>query len=131
MRFSIKFLSHIFKRNKLDMKIIVADAFSPAGIEELKASGANLIYDKDLNGETLKAAMETEKPDILVVRSTKVPADIIDSNSQLQLIVRAGAGYDTIDFVHASKKGIYVANCPGKNANAVAELTVGLMLSID
>jgi len=113
------------------MKIIVADAFSPAGIEELKASGANLIYNKDLSDASLLDAMASEKPDILVVRSTKVPANIIDSNPALQLIVRAGAGYDTIDFVHASKKGIYVANCPGKNANAVAELTVGLMLSID
>ena len=113
------------------MKVIVADQFSQAGLEELKASGIDLVYDKDLNGESLKAAMETEKPAVLVVRSTKVPAEIIDCNSSLQLIVRAGAGYDTIDFMHASRKGVYVANCPGKNANAVAELAIGLMLSID
>lgn len=113
------------------MKVIIADLFSPAGMEELKAAGVNLIFDKNLDGESLKAAMEAEKPDVLVVRSTKVPAEIIDCNPSLQLIVRAGAGYDTIDFVHASKKGIYVANCPGKNANAVAELTLALILSID
>jgi D-3-phosphoglycerate dehydrogenase len=47
------------------------------------------------------------------------------------LIVRAGAGYDTIDFATASKYGIYVANCPGKNATAVAELALALILSID
>ena len=63
------------------MKVIIADAFSPAGIEELKESGVELIYNKDLNGETLKAALEAEKPEVLVVRSTKVPADIIDVNS--------------------------------------------------
>ena len=50
-------------------------------MEELKEAGVNLIYNKDLNGETLKAALEAEKPEVLVVRSTKVPADIIDVNS--------------------------------------------------
>ncbi len=45
--------------------------------------------------------------------------------------MRAGAGYDTIDVAHCSKQGVYVANCPGKNAHAVAELTFGLILSID
>jgi D-3-phosphoglycerate dehydrogenase / 2-oxoglutarate reductase len=49
----------------------------------------------------------------------------------LQLVVRAGAGTDTIDVAHCSRKGIYVANCPGKNAHAVSELTIGLLLSID
>jgi D-3-phosphoglycerate dehydrogenase len=75
--------------------------------------------------------MATFKPSVLVVRSTKIPADIIDASSKLQLIVRAGAGYDTIDVAHCSKQGVYVANCPGKNAHAVAELTFGLILSID
>ena len=65
------------------------------------------------------------------MRSTKVTAPLIDSTDSLQLIVRAGAGYDTIDSVHCSQKGIYLANCPGKNANAVSELTIGLILSID
>ena len=63
------------------MKVIIADQFSPQGMEELKEAGVQLIYDKDLNGETLKTALETEKPEVLVVRSTKVPADIIDVNS--------------------------------------------------
>jgi D-3-phosphoglycerate dehydrogenase len=49
----------------------------------------------------------------------------------LALIIRAGAGYDTIDVAHASTKGVYVANCPGKNATAVAELAMGLIISID
>ena len=47
------------------------------------------------------------------------------------MVVRAGAGYDTIDWIHCSKKGIYVTNCPGKNSHAVAELAMGLILSID
>lgn len=47
------------------------------------------------------------------------------------MVVRAGAGYDTIDVLHCSKRGIYVTNCPGKNSHAVAELTLGLILAID
>lgn len=67
----------------------------------------------------------------MVVRSTKVPATTIDRGKALELIVRAGAGTDTIDVKHAASKGIYVANCPGKNANAVSELTIGLIVGID
>lgn len=75
--------------------------------------------------------MSAHKPEVLVVRSTKVLAADIDANPSLALIIRAGAGYDTIDVAHASTKGVYVANCPGKNATAVAELTMGLIISID
>jgi len=70
-------------------------------------------------------------PQVLVVRSTKVTADMMQACSALELIVRAGAGYDTIDVEAASDRGIFVTNCPGKNASAVAELTLGLILSLD
>ena len=68
---------------------------------------------------------------MLVVRSTKVEVTHVDASSKLQLVVRAGAGTDTIDVKYCAKQGIYVANCPGKNAHAVAELTIGMMISID
>lgn len=55
----------------------------------------------------------------------------MNADSKLQLVVRAGAGYDTIDVAHCAKQGVYVANCPGKNAHAVAELALGLILAID
>ena len=58
-------------------------------------------------------------------------AEQINADPKLQLVVRAGAGYDTIDVNHCAKQGIYVANCPGKNAHAVAELAMALILSID
>ena len=67
---------------------------------------------------------------MLVVRSTKVTEAMLDAGA-LSLIVRAGAGVNTIDVAAASRRGIYVSNCPGKNAIAVAELTFGLMLSLD
>ena len=70
-------------------------------------------------------------PDILVVRSTKVTAEIIDADPKLQMIMRAGAGVDTIDVAHCARLGIFVTNCPGKNSHAVAELTLGLILAID
>ena len=113
------------------MKVLVADQFSPAGMDDMQASGIEVTYDAGLAGEALAAKLAEVQPDVLVVRSTKVPAEIVDAASSLQLIVRAGAGYDTIDFNYCSTKGIYVANCPGKNANAVSELTLGLILMID
>lgn len=97
----------------------------------MTASGIEVTYDAALQGDALAAKLAELQPEVLVVRSTKVPAQIVDASNNLQLVVRAGAGYDTIDFAYCSTKGIYVANCPGKNANAVSELTMGLILSID
>src|SRR5690606_8635171 len=68
--------------------------------------------------------------EVLIVRSTKVTEPMLDAG-RLSLIVRAGAGYNTIDVAAASRRGIYVSNCPGKNAIAVAELAMALMLAID
>lgn len=113
------------------MKVLVADQFSPAGMEEMKEAGIDVVYNSDWAGEALKDAIAAHQPQVLVVRSKKVEAMHIDASKELKVIVRAGAGYDTIDFVHAASRGIYVCNCPGKNASAVAELTMGLILSID
>jgi len=90
-----------------------------------------VVFNKDLKDDTLTAALTEMKPQVLVVRSTKVTKEHIDSNPSLQLVVRAGAGTDTIDVAYCAQKGIYVANCPAKNANAVSELTVGMMVMID
>ena len=79
--------------------------------------------------ETLPAALADV--DILVVRSTKVSKEAIEASPELSLIVRAGAGVNTIDLAAASKHGVYVANCPGKNGAAVAELAMGLLVALD
>ena len=71
------------------------------------------------------------KPIVLIVRSKKVTKEVIDADPKLEMVIRAGAGFDTIDVNHCSQKGIYVCNCPGKNSIAVAELTMGLMIAID
>src|SRR4051812_6141434 len=112
------------------MKILVADKFEKSGIDGLKAAGCDVVYEPDLKEEALAQAIGASGADVLVVRGTKVTAPILDAG-RLSLIVRAGAGYNTIDVAGASSRGIYVSNCPGKNAIAVAELAFGLILSLD
>ena len=90
-----------------------------------------MIYDTKFKDAKLKEAMAAHNPDVLVVRSTKVNKEAISAATNLKLIIRAGAGYDNIDFNFAATKSIKVANCPGKNSSAVAELTIGLMLAVD
>ena len=81
-------------------------------------------------GDALVAAIKQSQAPVLVVRSTQVTEAMLDAGA-LSLIVRAGAGVNTIDVAAASKRGIYVSNCPGKNSVAVAELTMGLILALD
>ena len=112
------------------MKVLVADKFEKSGIEGLKAAGCDVVYDPELKDDALAAAIGRTGADVLVVRATKVTAPMLDAG-RLSLVVRAGAGYNTIDVAGASRRGIYVSNCPGKNAIAVAELAFGLILALD
>lgn len=112
------------------MKVLVADKFPDAALERMKASGFALTYKPDLKGEALASAVKESAVGVLVVRSTKVTAAALEG-SQVTLVIRAGSGYDTIDVAAASERGIYVANCPGKNGAAVAELAFGLILALD
>jgi D-3-phosphoglycerate dehydrogenase len=112
------------------MVVLVADAFEQSGINGLKAAGCDVVHEPSLDGDALAAALRQTRADVLVVRSTKVTATMMDAGA-LALVVRAGAGYNTIDVAAASARGIYVSNCPGRNAVAVAELTLGLILALD
>ena len=112
------------------MKVLVADKFEKSGIDGLKAAGCEVIFEPDLKDATLAEALAKTGADVLVVRSTEVTEPMMDAG-KLALIVRAGAGYNTIDVKAASKRGIYVSNCPGKNSIAVAELAFGLILALD
>lgn len=113
------------------MRVLIADKFDPSGIEALEASGCQVTSTPDLTADDLPGAIAEIDPAVLIVRSTKVHAAAFESARSLGLIVRAGAGYDTIDVDAASALGIYVANCPGKNSLAVAELAWGLILCCD
>jgi D-3-phosphoglycerate dehydrogenase len=113
------------------VKILIADKFAEAGIAALELQGNQVVFSPDLKDASLTQSIEEHDPNILIVRSTKVPGPMISNAKALSLIVRAGAGTNTIDVEQASQKGVYVANCPGKNSVAVAELTFGLILSLD
>jgi D-3-phosphoglycerate dehydrogenase / 2-oxoglutarate reductase len=111
-------------------KILLADKLHNSCITALqKLSGVEVINRPELTDKNLAEALGDI--DILVVRSTRVNADALAVARSLSLIIRAGAGTNTIDVKAASARGIYVTNCPGKNASAVAELALGLILSID
>ena len=113
------------------MKILIADKFQEQGIENLRAAGCDVVFLPDTNKEQMQNAIGEHSPNVLIVRGTKVSGAAIAAGDKLGLIVRAGAGYDSIDVAEASRRGIYVANCPGKNAVAVAELAWSLILACD
>jgi D-3-phosphoglycerate dehydrogenase len=112
------------------MRVLIADKFEQSGQDGLLAIGCEVSYQPDLKDDALVAAIRETEPDALVVRSTKVTEAMMDTGA-LKLIVRAGAGYNTIDVAAASARGIYVSNCPGKNSIAVAELAFALILALD
>jgi D-3-phosphoglycerate dehydrogenase len=112
------------------MRVLIADSFEQSGIDGLTACGCEVISRPGVKDDALIAALAETRAEVLVVRSTKVTEPMLDAG-RLSLIVRAGAGYNTIDVAAASKRGIYVSNCPGKNAVAVAELTFALILALD
>lgn len=110
------------------MKVLVADKLHQDVVDKLSGLGT-CVYEPSLKAEDLTAA--AADADVLIVRSTKVLGETIDAAKRLSLIIRAGAGVNTIDLEAASRRGVSVCNCPGKNAVAVAELAVGLMLCWD
>ena len=112
------------------MLVLIADKFEQSGRDGLQAIGCEISYQPDLKDAALTEAIGRINPDVLVVRSTKVTEPMLDAGP-VKLVVRAGAGYNTIDVAAASKRGIYVSNCPGKNSIAVAELAFALILALD
>ncbi len=112
------------------MLILIADKFEQSGRDGLQAIGCEISFQPELKDDALIEAIGKAKPDVLVVRGTKVTEPMLAAGP-LKLIVRAGAGYNTIDVAAASRRGIYVSNCPGKNSIAVAELAFALILALD
>jgi len=113
------------------MKVLIADKFEKVGVDGLHELGCTVVSRPDLTAEDLPAAVAESDPNILIVRSTKVTAATLGAGPGLGLVIRAGAGIDTIDVAAASARGVFVSNCPGKNAIAVAELVMGLLLACD
>ena len=112
------------------MRVLVADKFEQSGLDGLAAAGCEVVYRPEAQDAALVEAVARERPEVLIVRSTKVTAAMLDAGP-LALVVRAGAGFNTIDVAAASERGVHVANCPGRNSIAVAELALGLLLALD
>lgn len=111
------------------MTVYIADKLPEEAISELERLGQDVVNNPTVTESDLNEGLEDAN--VLIVRSTVVSQSCIDNSPNLSLIVRAGAGVNNIDIEAASNLGIYVANCPGKNAIAVAELTMGLIISLD
>ncbi|MGM0506027.1 MAG: NAD(P)-dependent oxidoreductase [Bacteroidota bacterium] len=111
------------------MTIVIADKLPEESLNLFREFADKVIFEPERSPEELDNGLE--KASILVVRSTTVSRKCIENSPKLTLIIRAGAGVNNIDMKAASERGIYVANCPGKNAIAVAELTMGLIISLD
>ena len=111
------------------MRILFADSLAESAVERLRTGGDVCVVEPSLTAEDLPERISGF--DALVVRSTRVTAAALDAADQLGLVLRAGAGTNTIDADRAAELGIFVCNVPGRNAIAVAELAIGLMFAID
>jgi D-3-phosphoglycerate dehydrogenase len=111
------------------MRILFADAFHPQYRDAIDAMEHDCAFQPDLSADDLPDHIRGY--DALIVRSTRVTADAIAAADDLGLIIRAGAGTNTIDKRAAAERGIYVCNVPGRNAIAVAELAFGLIMALD
>ncbi|MGP1597007.1 MAG: 3-phosphoglycerate dehydrogenase [Prevotella denticola] len=115
------------------MKVLIATEkpFAPAAVQgitnELKGAGHEVVL---LEKYTEKSQLldAVKDADAMIVRSDKITPEVLDAARQLKIIVRAGAGYDSIDTVYAKEKGVVVENTPGQNSNAVAELVFGMLV---
>lgn len=111
------------------MKTLIADKLSQNVLDALAGLGVEVSYQPELTADDLPGAISGYH--VLVVRSTQVSTETIEKGESLSLIIRAGAGVNTIDVAAASGRGIYVTNCPGRNGDAVAELAIGLLIACD
>lgn len=111
------------------MKILFADKFPEHALDRLADLGHTCDYQPELGPDELPGSIAGYGA--LVVRSTRVDGPVIDAADTLKIIIRAGAGTNTIDTDAAAARDIRVCNVPGRNAVAVAELTFGLLLAID
>ena len=115
------------------MKVLVATEkpFAAAAVNgikaEIEAAGHEVVLLEKYTEKT-QLVEAVKDADAMIVRSDKVTPDVLDAAGKLKIVVRAGAGYDSIDTAYAKEKGIVVENTPGQNANAVAELVFGMLV---
>ncbi len=113
------------------MNVLIADKVPDWFPVRLKEAGCKVMWERTLEGAALTAAIAAHQPAVLLVRSTKVQVEQLDAADSLRMVIRAGAGFNTIDTGYARQRGVSVCNCPGMNAAAVAELTIGHLINMD
>jgi D-3-phosphoglycerate dehydrogenase len=113
----------------MTMRVLFADSLGESTVTELEERGHTCVMEPRLQASELPDRIPGF--DALVVRSTKVRREVFERGDRLALVIRAGAGTNTIDTETAAARGVLVANLPGRNAAAVAELTMGLLLAVD
>jgi D-3-phosphoglycerate dehydrogenase len=113
------------------VKVLIADKFEQSGRDGLAALGCEVVNDPEVAAEALPELLAKLDPEVLIVRSKRVKAPAVQAGRSLKGIIRAGAGYDNIDLKTATDRAVAVCNCPGMNAVAVAELTIGLLIACD
>ena len=111
------------------MKVLISDAMSDVAVNVLKDAGIDVDVNTGLDPEGLKAIIG-DYEGLLVRSATKVTPEIFEAATKLKAIARAGTGVDNIHIPTATDKGVVVMNTPGQNSNAVAELTIGLMIAL-
>ena len=111
------------------MKVLISDAIAEDALKIFESEGVDFDYKPDITPEELKKVIK-DYEGIIVRSRTKVKKEIIEAATKLKVIGRAGVGLDNIDLVAAEEKGITVMNTPGATSISVAELTIGLMLSL-
>ena len=111
------------------MRILVADRLPERFVNAMRSRGHECVVEAGLTEASLPGSVGDV--DVLVVRSTRVTASVFAAADSLRLVVRAGSGTNTIDCDEATRAGVLVANVPGRNSVAVAELTLGLLLAVD
>ena len=127
----IRPIVHISPTKNMKVLIATVKPFAPAAVEgikkELQAAGHEVVLLEKYtdNAQLLDAVKDA---DAMIVRSDKITKEVLDAAKNLKIVVRAGAGYDSIDTAYAKEKGVVVENTPGQNSNAVAELVFGLLV---
>jgi len=113
------------------MKVLIADKLPEHALHALREANCEIVVKIGLSVEDLASAVREFGCETLVVRSTKVPREVLTAQPHLEMVIRAGSGVDTIDVDAATRLGVRVSNCPGMNSDAVAELVLGLMIALD
>lgn len=115
----------------LASRVLLVDQFGVQGLEGLRAAGCDAIFNRLLSSATLEQAVRDIEPDILVTRTSRVTDAVLGASERLGLVVCTGPATDHVDVDAASRRGIFVAHCPGRSASAVAELAWALILACD